>query len=214
MATVVAVERDQLTSTREVAPELFDAFVSAWGEPVEGVTVGHEASGRSLSVLLFVHDDEPVVRLATHGLGRVPADDGKPLQIELLLTLHRDLGGVDLRTAMEFVFDVAAHLLAHDLRPVPPLVLPPSELSPWLPAALLIDEPLAEPISVASVEADGVHVHLVRLIPIHADEHRFVDEAESTADAVDTLASSPGHDWADLHRPPSPALWLRPDDLA
>lgn len=206
------MEPDELASARAVAPELHDAYAAAWGPAVQAVSVRHEASGAVVNVLVFARAGERVVRFATHGLALAPDADGRPLGIELLLTADPDLAGVEPRAAVEYVFDVAATLLTHSLRPAPPVLMPPSDVSPWLPAALLFDEPLREPESVAALEADGIHVHLVAMIPIHAQEHDFLDAADDVAAAVDTLAATMDLTWADLHRPPSPAVWLRRPD--
>jgi len=204
------VDDQQLTSYREVAPELFDAFVAAWGPVATGGSVRHEASGRRVNVLVFVEPDGSLVRFVTHGLGLAAAADGAPLQLELLLAARPDLGGVEPEKAVEFVFDVGAHLLTVGLRPTPPMLMAPTDLSPWLPSALLFDEPLREPESVAALEVDGIHVHLLALVPIHPDEHDLLDGAESLEQAVDDLARSLGGlTWADLGRPPSPQTWLR-----
>lgn len=203
------MDPDELATYRAVAPELHDAYVAEWGPVVQAVSVLHEASGTRLNVLVFARAGERVVRFATHGLGLAPDADGQPLQVELLLTAERDLAGVEPRAAVEFVFDVAATLLTHSLRPAPPVLMPPSDLSPWLPSALLFDEPLLEPESVAALEADGTHVHLVAMVPIHPEEHDFLEAADDIAAAVDTLAATMDLTWSDLHRAPSPAVWLR-----
>lgn len=195
---------------RSVAPQLYDAWTEAWGTPLEAVSVQHGPSGHQLNVLLFARPDERVVRLVTHGLARTPDAEGRELQLELLLLADRDLGGAELRPALEFVVDVAAHLLAFGVRPLEPTLMPPSDLSPFGPRALLFDEPLGEPQHLAALEADGTHVHLVQLIPIHAEEYAYIDAAESAADAIELLARSMDLTWADLGRPPSPATWLKP----
>ncbi len=197
---------------RAVAPELYDAYAAAWGPAVEAVAVRHEASGALINVLLFARAGQPVVRFATHGLALAPDADGVPLGIELLLAAAPDLAGVQPRAAVDFVFDVAATLLTHSLRPAPPVLMPPSEASPWLPSALLFDEPLREPESIAALEADGAHVHLVAMIPIHPEEYEVLDAADEVATEVDRLAAVMDLTWSDLHRPPSPAVWLRRPD--
>lgn len=203
------MDPDELATYRAVAPELYDAYAAAWGDAVQAVSVRHEGSDARINVLVFARPGERVARFATHGLGLAPDADGRPLQVELLLTAERDLAGVEPRAAVEFVFDVAATLLTHSLRPAPPVLMPPSELSPWTASALLFDEPLREPESVAAVEADGTHVHLVAMIPIHPEEHDFLEAADDVAAAIDTLAATMDLTWVDLHRAPSPAVWLR-----
>ncbi len=201
---------DEVERYRSIAPELYDAYTAVWGPVVQAVSVRHEVSGAPINVLLFARADDDVVRLATHGLALAPDADGVALGIELLLTAAPDLAGVEPRAAVDFVFDVAATLLTHSLRPAPPVLMPPSEASPWLPSALLFDEPLLEPESIAALEADGAHVHLVAMIPIHPDEYEALHAAEDVATEVDRLAALMDLTWADLHRPPSPAVWLRP----
>lgn len=203
------VDGAEVETYRRVAPELLGAYEAAWGPVAEAVSVLHEPSGHQLNVLVFAREDRRLVRFVTHGLARTPDSDGVPLGVELLLTADRDLAGVEPRAAVEFVFDVAATLLTHDLRPAPPVLLPPSAASPWLASALLVDEPLHEPATVAAVEADGVHVHLVAIIPIHPEEHDRLDAADDVAAEVDRLAALMDLTWFDLHRPPSPGTWLR-----
>ncbi len=203
------MDPDELETYRRVAPELHDAYAAAWGPVVAGVSVRHDGSGAPVNVLVFARAGDPLLRLVTHGLGRAPGPDGEPLQVELLLTADAALGGVEPRAAIEYVFDVAAHLLTHGLRPVPPVLLPPSDLSPWPLSALLVDEPLREPASIAALEADGVHVHLVALVPIHPEEHDHLEAADDLAAAVDRLGAVMASSWADLARPPSPVAWLR-----
>lgn len=194
---------------RAVAPELFDAYVAAWGPVATAASVRHDASGRRINVLVFVAPDSSLVRFVTHGLGLAPTDDGSALQVELLLAAQPDLGGVEPEKAVEYVFDVGAHLLSLGLRPTPPMLMAPTDLSPWLPSALLFDEPLREPESVAALEADGAHVHLLALVPLHPGEHDFLDGSDSLEDAVDELSRSLDTSWADLGRGPSPITWLR-----
>ena len=206
---MAVVEADEIEQYRAVAPELYDAYAGVWGPAVEAVSVRHEATGAQINVLVFAKVDESEVRFATHGLALARDAEGELLQLELLLTAERDLAGVEPRAAVDFVFDVAATLLTHSLRLVPPVLMPPSDVSPWVASALLFDEPLREPEQIAALEADGVHVHLVALVPIHPEEYDYLDSADSTAEAVDTLAATMDLGWTDLHRPPSPAVWLR-----
>lgn len=207
------VDAVELEPYRQVAPELYDSYEAVWGPAVEAVSVRHEGTGAPVNMLVFARVDEPIVRIATHGLALAPGVDGESMQIELLLTAERGLAGVEPRAAIDFVFDVAAHLLNHGLRPVPPVLMPPSEVSPWPLSALLFDEPLSEPDEIAAFEADGTHVHLVSIVPIHPEEFAYLDDAESTAVAVDRLARVTDHSWTDLRRPPSPAVWLhRPEN--
>jgi hypothetical protein len=203
------VDDQELAAYRAVAPELYDAYERVWGRAVAGVSVLHEASGARLNVVVFARDDERLARFVTHGLASAPDAHGHPLGIELLLTADRDLGGVEPRAAVEYVFDVAAHLLSHGLRPAPPVLLPPSDLSPWPLSALLFDEPLREPEDIAALEADGVHVHLVAMVPIHPDEHAELEAADDPAAAIDRLGALMDRSWFDLDRPPSPGAWLR-----
>lgn len=192
-----------------MAPELYDAFVEAWGPVATATSVHHEPSGRQVNVLVFVAADGSLIRFVTHGLGRSPGPDGTALQVELLLAARPDLGGVEPERAVEFLLDVAAHLLSLGLRPTPPMLMPPTELSPWAASALLFDEPLREPEAVAALEADGVHVHLLSLLPLHPQEHDHLEAAESLEAAIDELAASSSTGWTDLGRPPSPLTWLR-----
>ncbi|MCU1497204.1 MAG: hypothetical protein JWM47_1157 [Acidimicrobiales bacterium] len=191
-----------------MAPELFDALVEAWGPVATATSVRHEASGLQINLLVFVAPDGSLVRFVTHGLGRAPTPDGTELQLELILAARPDLGGVEPEQVAEFVLDVGAHLLTLGLRPTPPMLMPPTELSPWTASALLFDEPLHEPEAVAALEVDGLHVHLLALLPLHPLEHDHLDRAGSLEGAIDELAASLATGWTDLGRPPSPLTWL------
>lgn len=208
--SITNMNDDEVAHYRATAPQLYDAYAAAWGPVVQAVSVRHEASGAPINVLLFARAGDAVVRFATHGLALAPDADGVGLGIELLLTAAPDLAGVEPRAAVDFVFDVAATLLTHSLRPAPPVLMPPSDASPWLPSALLFDEPLLEPESIAALEADGAHVHLVAMIPIHPEEYEALDVADDVATEVDRLAALMDLTWTDLRRAPSPAVWLRP----
>lgn len=182
---------------RESCSELLALYRRHWEEPHDSVHVAHQ-DGRGFLILVF---DGPgrIARLATLGLGTCRAEDGAPFHAELLFVLGgQELGEIGSSRVAAFVADVAAHLLAHSIRPLEGSLMH-TTLAPWEPDSIVFDHPRGEPQDLERFDADGHAGRLVWAVPLYGSEAELV--SRDGLAALDALVEDNDFSLADVRRP-------------
>ncbi len=172
------------------------AYIRCWGMPLHRVVARHQETGHVIEVYEFLGTEEqPVTRFATVGVS-------SQLDTEFLLALPTDLGGATATEAVDFVFDVAAHIVTERADATVPFGIPETPLAPkaWGRRAVLVDEARGEPEELGAMSVGDQTVGLLWVVLLHPSEYRLI-KTEGVA-AFDGLIEQGDFSLVDLGRPP------------
>jgi len=173
-------------------------YIDHWGFPTSRAVV--RAEDQVLELYSFPAEEKSggVDRIATVGVSDAFDQGAGKSGIELVLPWHAHperTVGEDLIPVVED----AATRIYRERTLDQGFFLPAPRRPRWLAASmLLIDEPVDEPASLATIPFAAAHVHVLRVVPIYSPEARLIDA--QGLDAFDDLLKQSGCNVLDLER--------------